>query len=89
MAWSINMVYCDRNKCYIRVGEPLKYKIGEEEFQSRVTVIYMRIRFGSGIMTVGITEPEFFTELHGDTPILSSQLTTVDGIKYIHEETQS
>jgi hypothetical protein len=88
MAWSINMVYCDRNKCYIRVGEPLKYKIGEEEFQSSITGIYMRTRFGPG-MLLGITEPEFFTDLHGDTPILSGQITTVDGIKYIHEETQS
>jgi hypothetical protein len=78
------MVYCDQNKCYIRVGELLHYKVGEEEFHSRLTDIQMRVRYGPGIMMLGIREPEFFTELHGEQSILSEQLTSVDGVKYVH-----
>jgi len=89
MAWHINRVYCDLNKCYIAVGGILHYRIGEEEFQSPVIDIHTRVRFGPGIMMIGIREPEFFTELHGEIPILSDQLISVDGVKYVHNSAQS
>lgn len=87
MAWRIDMVFCDRNKCYLRVGEILNYKMGEEMFSSRIEKIKVtqEIEFVEGSFRHKEPEPRFYTELHKDIPITPGQITEVDRIKYIHE----
>ena len=88
MAWRVDMVFCDQNKCYIRVGQLFNYQIYGQKYRSHIREIQMRARFGEGEIRLPIIEPVFFTDLHGELEINPDQITIVDGVKFIHEEQQ-